>query len=359
MPITTVVGGQYGSEGKGKVAHHLACDLSAAAVIRVGGPNAGHTSIDVHGKAHALQQLPVAALLDDVVCLIGPGSYVDPAILASEIDRFELDPARVCVDYRATVITEADRRAEAATGLGLKIGSTGSGTGEAVVRRVRRREQLGLGFEQLRPYVGDAVRVARDLLERGRRVVVEGTQGFGLSVLHSPHYPYATSRDTSAAAAVAEAGLSPLDVDDVTLVIRSYPIRVAGNSGPFDAEEVDWATVAREAGLAEPPLELTSVTRRVRRVARFDPEIVRGAIEVNRPTRIVMNHLDHVDALCAKGVLTERAASFVSGIARSIGRSIDLCGFGPAPEDLVACAVETPSMPADMHSMGLIDGRKR
>jgi len=64
-------------------------------------------------------------------------------------------------------------------------------------------------------------------------VIIEGTQGFGLSLLHAADYPYVTSRDTTAAAFVSEAGLSPLDVDDIVLVLRAFPIRVGGNSGPF------------------------------------------------------------------------------------------------------------------------------
>lgn len=349
MPVSVVVGGQYGSEGKGKVAHYVAHAHAAVAVIRVGGPNSGHTSIAASGERKVLQQLPVGALLDGVRCLIGPGSYVEPGILLSEMERLGLDQRRLCVDYRAFVISEADKLDERKVGLTERIGSTGSGTGASVVRRIGRTasESLAYGCDQLRPFVGDAVAEARALVAGGGKVVVEGTQGFGLSLLHSPHYPYVTSRDTSAAAALAEAGLSPLDVDDVTLVLRSFPIRVAGASGPFDAEEIDWETIGREAGLNEPPQELTSVTRRVRRVARFDPEIVRKAIAVNNPSRIVLNHLDHIDASCAKGCLSDRARDFVEQTQASIGRRIDLLGFGPNPGDLLK-----PGQNADQLSVG-------
>jgi adenylosuccinate synthase len=337
MPVTVVVGGQYGSEGKGKVAHFLAAEKQAAAVIRVGGPNSGHTSVGAGRGRQVLQQLPMAAFLDGVACLIGPGSYVDPALLLAEIARFDLDPARVCVDYRAMVVTEGDREQERGSGLGERIGSTCSGTGAAVARRVARggHDDLAVAVEELRPFVGDAVGRARALLGEGRRVVVEGTQGFGLSLLQSPHYPYVTSRDTTAAGAVSEAGLSPLDVDEVVLVLRAHPIRVAGDSGPFDAEEIDWETVAKEGGLAAPPEELSSVTRRVRRVARFDPTIVTKAIQANQPSQIVLNHLDYVDGRCAGGKLTARARDFVATIEAGIGRPVDLLGVGPEPGDLL------------------------
>ncbi len=337
MPITVVVGGQYGSEGKGKVVHRLAEEQEAAAVVRVGGPNSGHTSFDVNGDRHVLQQLPMAALLQQPTCLIGPGSYVNPAILLAEVDRLGLGPNRVRVDYRAFVVTEDDRSAERASGIGERIGSTCSGTGAAVARRVNRLSEsdLAFGCERLRPYVEDTVALARGLLDEHKRIAVEGTQGFGLSLLQSPHYPRVTSRDTSAASAVSESGLSPLDVDEVVLVLRSFPIRVAGNSGPFDAEEIDWETIAREGELAEPPRELTSVTQRLRRVARFDSTIVGKAIQANRPSRIVLNHLDHVDARCASGTISERGRRFIADVEAGIGQRIDLVGIGPRPGDLV------------------------
>ena len=338
MPVSVVVGGQYGSEGKGKVAHHVARERDAAAVIRVGGPNSGHTSFSRNDEREILQHLPVAALLEEVLCLIGPGSYIDPEVLLTEVERLGLDRSRLCVDYRAFVIGEGDRAAEHDAGLAQRIGSTGSGTGAALARRIGRStdSSLAFGCESLRPFVGDAVATARELLRKGRRIVVEGTQGFGLSLLHSPHYPFVTSRDTGAAAALAEAGLSPLNVDEVAMVLRAFPIRVAGASGPFDAEEVDWETIAREAGLTEAPQELTSVTRRPRRVARFDPGIVRKAIEVNNPSRVVLNHLDHVDAHCASGLISERARDFVTWAETAVGRRFDLLGFGPRPGDLTA-----------------------
>ena len=85
------------------------------------------------------------------------------------------------------------------------------------------------------------------------RVVIEGTQGFGLSVLHGGYYPKATSRDTTAAGFLAEAGLSPLDVDDVTLVVRAHPIRVAGEFGTVRqaGRTTTWPEIARAAGLPD------------------------------------------------------------------------------------------------------------
>jgi Adenylosuccinate synthetase len=105
------------------------------------------------------------------------------------------------------------------------------------------------------------------------------------SLLHSPHFPRTTSRDTTAAGALAETGLSPFDVENIVLVLRSFQIRVAGDSGPFGGTEIDCKTLTRESGSPTPVLERTSVTDKVRRVARFDPVIVREAIAA---TELVM-----------------------------------------------------------------------
>jgi len=169
----------------------------------------------------------------------------------------------------------------------------------------------------------------REALNRDQLIVIEGSQGFGLSLLHGGYYPKATSRDTTAAAFVGEAGLSPRDVKDVTLVFRAYPIRVAGNSGPLKGE-TSWAEIARAAGLPADYRELTTATRKVRRVGTFDPELVRRAIEVNNPTRIVMNHFDYVDSGVREGQFRDRAVKFLEKVEASIERRVDWMGTGPA-----------------------------
>jgi adenylosuccinate synthase len=251
--------------------------------------------------------------------------------LVAEIDQTRLDPGRLVIDERAFVITAEDREAESRSGLVETIGSTGSGTGAAVQRRVGRR--VGTARVQdvveLREYIADSTPLLRRLLRQGERVILEGTQGFGLSLLHSHDYPFVTSRDTTAAGVVSEAGLSPLDVDQIVLVLRAFPIRVGGRSGPLP-DEVNWETLTAEGGHEQPLEEFTSVTGRLRRVAHFDAEIVRQAIAVNIPSMIAMNHVDYVDADCvALGGLTEKARKFVADVSSAIDAPIDLVGIGP------------------------------
>jgi adenylosuccinate synthase len=332
MPVTVVVGGQFGGEGKGKVAHFLAQETKASIAVRVGGSNSGHTVIDSSGSPIIFRHLPTAALLPDVTCVLGAGSYINPDILLQEVFRIGLSPHKLLIDPNAMIVTQRELDEERNSSLRQSIASTLSGTGAAVSRRISR--ELSATFakdeKRLEPFIRPVVPLMREHLKAGRRIIIEGTQGFGLSLLHSEYYPFVTSRDTTAAAFVSEAGLSPLDVDDVVLVLRAFPIRVGGNSGPLPSE-IDWDAITSESGQQTSILEHTSVTRTVRRVARFDPDIVRQAIMGNQPTRIVLNHLDYVDVLCRqKRALTQKTAAFVIDLETLIEKQIDYIGFGPA-----------------------------
>jgi len=332
MPVTVVVGGQFGSEGKGKVAYLLAKEMGATAAVRVGGPNSGHTVVTPDGESLVLRQLPTAAILPDTVCVLAAGSYVIPDLLLQEVEETSVTADRLIIDPHAVVITDADLRTEKTGLLRRDIGSTESGTGAAVIKRISRGFNVDLAEndKKLNRFVRPVSPFLRELIARNDRIVVEGTQGFGLSVLHSNYFPYVTSRDTTAAGFVCEAGLSPFDVDDIVLVLRAFPIRVGGNSGTLP-NETTWDSVTRESDSETPIVEYTSVTKRVRRVARFDSEIVLRAITVNQPTRIVLNHIDYVDATCRRSdSLTERAERFIAQVEADINARVDFFGCGPA-----------------------------
>lgn len=333
MPVTVIVGGQFGSEGKGKVACEFARMRSATVAVRTGGSNSGHTVIDRDGTPRVFRHLPTSAILDDVICVIGSGTYLDVEVLLREIAEINFPLDRLLIDENAVIISEKHKENEKASGLIESIGSTGSGTGAALVERIQRGGSVIFAKDDprlSRQCLGHSRQFLRQRLNRNERIILEGTQGFGLSVLHSSDYPNVTSRDTTAAAFVSEAGVSPLDVDEVVLVIRAFPIRVAGDSGPLPSE-VNWETVTKESGSTTPIVERTSVTGKIRRVGRFDPAIVRAAIEANAPTQIALNHLDYIDASTEKTrLLTEEAARFVACVELGIGCSIDFYGFGAA-----------------------------
>ena len=336
MPVSIVVGGQFGSEGKGKVALEIVRRAAEpVTMVRVGGPNSGHTAYDRAGRKYVLRQLPAGCIDRDVDVVLPAGSYIDVKVLMAEIVQLGYPPERIRINSQARLITDQHKQWETVSKLEGSIGSTGSGVGAAVMASVARgAENLDLQSYQaadhpeLEPYVCDTSDYLRHHLSRGNRVVVEGTQGFGLSLLEGGYWPKATSRSTTAAGALAEAGLSPVDVDDVTMVIRSFPIRVAGNSGPLTGETT-WEAIARKAGGKNELHEYTTVTKRLRRVGHFDAEVVKQGLAVNCPTRLVLNHLDYIGSQEDLGDSTSNVSGFIRRVEKDIDRRVDWLGFSP------------------------------
>jgi adenylosuccinate synthase len=333
MPISVVVGGQFGSEGKGKVSLHIALRPDVAAVVRVGGTNSGHTAVGPDGTTWALRQLPASILAPNTIAVLPAGAIIDPEIFFREVRDLGLGPDRVYVSKYATLIAAIDKAAELSSGLTDQIGSTGSGTGAALMRRMLRRAGepiLAQHCADLAPFLKDTDAFMSALLSSGKRIVIEGSQGFGLSLLHGGYYPNSTSRDTTAGTFVGEAGLSPRDVDDIVLVIRTYPIRVAGASGPL-LGEMSWDVIARRSGRPLDFHEKTTATHKIRRVGQFDPVLVRRAIQVNQPNSIVVNHFDYVDRGVRERKFNSDALTFLSEVVeKPIGRTVDLLGISPS-----------------------------
>ena len=201
MPVSVVVGGQFGSEGKGKVALEIARRSSApVAVVRVGGPNSGHTAHDRAGRKRVLRQLPAGCIDRDVDVILPAGSCIDVDVLKSEIEDLDYPRERIRISGHARIITDQHKQWEAEAGLSRAIGSTGSGVGAAVMASVARgagnfelKSFEAVDHPALEPCICDTSTHLRGLLNTGCRVIVEGTQGFGLSLLEGGFWPKATS----------------------------------------------------------------------------------------------------------------------------------------------------------------------
>jgi adenylosuccinate synthase len=279
--------------------------------------------------------MPAACVDGNVDVVFPAGSYLDVDVLIQEIAALDYPHDRILVSPRAQIVTEQHKLWEAEAALGTSIGSTGSGVGAAVMALAAREAQNfpltavhAQDHDLLRPFVREAETsvVLNDLLERGERVVVEGSQGFGLSLLDGGYWPKATARSTTAAAALAEVGVSPRHVDDITMVIRSYPIRVAGASGPL-AGQTTWTEIARRAQTTLDLREYTTVTGKLRRVGEFDPILVKRALAANFPTRLVLNHLDYVGSLDSLSEPDSPVRRFVASVEQQLGRHVDWYGF--------------------------------
>lgn len=282
--LMIVVGGQFGSEAKGACAAALAARSDEPLVIRTGGPNAGHT-VWRDGMEYKLRQLPTAAVSNPRARLaIAAGSVVDPELVGKEIaetgtERF------VMIDEMATIL-EPEHLTRETQDFGLQNWSTQKGIGAARADRIMRRARV---WRDVAPSFGrttcsDVAHLAYTQLKADGDVILETAQGYGLG-LHSTYYPKVTSADCRAIDALAAVGLSPWAFPqgtfgsgphfelEVWVVLRPYPIRVAGESGPL-RNEVSW----QELRLPE---ERTTVTNKVRRVGLWDAALAEAAIRAN------------------------------------------------------------------------------
>lgn len=298
--VDVLVGGQFGSEGKGHVAAYLARQYDV--LMRVGGPNAGHTVSSETG-VYTYHQLPSGCRDTKALVLLGAGATLYVPDLLKEIEDCGLTPDRLAIDPQAMIIEGRDKEIEG--GLVTGIGSTGSGSGAASARKIMGRHdpstRLARDVNELKPFLCSTIELLEESYKRGRFVLLEGTQGSGLSIHHGV-YPYVTSRDTNVAGCLAEAGISPTRVRKVLMVVRPTPIRVEsprdGTSGPLK-HETNFAEVARLAKLDPDDLvanEKTSTTQRKRRVGWFDWELYRKSCAINAPTDIVLTFADYLNA---------------------------------------------------------------
>lgn len=334
--VTVVVGGQYGSEAKGATVARISRDLTDRdVVIRVAGPNAGHTGYSPGGREWKLRAVPVAAVVNDHCQLhIGAGSEVDPLVLASEVTALE-DAGipisnRLTIHPAASILLPRHIAEESGNGIVGRIGSTGKGIGAVRAERIMRTAQTA-----------DELYKPHQLSEDGPfdlrsvdRVIIEGTQGYGLG-LHTKQYPQVTSSDCRAIDFLAMAGVSPWSVDvarlQVLVVARCFPIRVAGNSGPL-LNETSW----EELGLPE---ERTTVTNKVRRVGGWDDELLREAVAANggggwgSDVQLVITMLDQKfpkDAgVSSQDQLSTEAIDWLSEVQDDMETDISYVGTSP------------------------------
>ena len=349
MPATIVVGGQYGSEGKGKVVALLARAVDSPWLVRCGGPNSGHT-VTIAGKDVIMRQVPSCTEPHAATFCIAAGCVVDESVLLREVEMLSIERDKIIVDPRAALVTQEDREAESRD-LGY-IGSTCSGTGAALRRRMSRYRDVPLVKDsdaiRHRCRVESVAPLLHNVHEDGGSIIIEGTQGFALSLLHGPDYPFVTSRDTTAAGFAAEVGLSPRHVDNVVMVIRTFPIRVGGTSGPF-ANEISWDEIRAISGAPEVVPEYTSVTKRLRRVARFDLDAVKLACKYNRPTGLALMGLDRLD-YANTGVtelteLTADARQFLNELELDTGVPVQFIGTGFGTFDVVTAPIKSRHAP--------------
>lgn len=331
--IDVIVGGQYGSEGKGHVAYHISPEYDY--LLRVGGPNAGHKVVWDSGRVYTHNQLPSGARAGNAHLLIGPGATLDVRRLTNEIADCSVEVDRLTVDGNAMIIEDQDIATE--RGLVGAIGSTGKGGGAAAARRILRGDDVRFARDvhELHPYVGDVAAILERAYARGERILLEGTQGTGLSLFQGT-FPYVTSRDTTVSGCLAEAGVAPTRVRRVIMVCRTYPIRVGSPSGATSGpmgQVLSWAEIARRSGLNPRELRKTergSISGTRRRVAEFDWTQLRRAAVLNDPTDIALTFADYISADNRDArrfeQLTRETIHFIEEVERVAAAPVTLIG---------------------------------
>jgi adenylosuccinate synthase len=330
-----VAGGQWGDEGKGKIIAYLALHDKPKIVARAGvGPNAGHT-VFYNGKKFGLRQVPCGFVYEKARLLIGPGVLVNPTVLIEEIGVTGVED-RIGVDQRCTVIEpqhiEQDKTSDH---LKDKIGTTGTGCGPANVARVNRTAKLAGEVPALKRFLADVPKEVNDSINRGNLVLIEGSQGFALSLIHGT-YPYVTSKDTTASTLAADVGVGPTKVDHVMLVFKAYVSRVG--AGPFPTEISQ--EKAEEMGI----VEFGTVTGRRRRIGTFDFDLAKRSAMINGATQLTITCLDRLFK-GASGVkkwkeLPDEAKKFVKKIEEEVGVPVTIISTGSELHDVIDMRAE-------------------
>jgi adenylosuccinate synthase len=328
MPCTVIVGAFWGDEGKGKIISYLALKDKLDFCVRTGSVNAAHT-VWREGKRYALHMVPAAFLHQKCRLLIGAGANVHVARFLEEVELTKVKD-RVGVDQHASIIEEK-HSVQDKTSAHLKgLGTTGWGVGPALEERARRTAKLAKDIPELQPYLADVATEINEGMDAGKKVLLEGTQGFMLSLFYGT-YPYVTGRDTGAAAICSEAGVGPTRVDDVLIVYKSFITRVG--AGPLPGE------ITKEEAKERGWFETAAGTGRDRRSASFNFELARKNAKINGATQAAVTKLDCMFPEC-KGAqkfedLSKDAKQFIKEVENRTGIPVVLIGTGPEALDII------------------------
>ena len=330
MPCSVIVGAFWGDEGKGKIISYLALKDNLDFCVRTGSVNAAHTILYENTK-YALHMVPAAFINPKTRLLVAAGSNVHIGQFFKELELTKVDPKRVGIDQNASIIEQKHSNQDKASAVNKGIGTTGWGVGPAIEERVRRTAKLAKDMTELKPFVCDQIQEVNDGLDQGKSVLLEGTQGFMLSLFLGGGYPYVTSRDTGASAIASEAGVGPTRVDDVIIVFKSFITRVG--AGPLPGE------ISKEDALKRGWFEVAAGTGRERRSAPFNFELAKKTAKINGATQAALTKLDVIYPAC-QGVrkfedLPTEAKEFIKEVEARTGIPVTLIGTGPGALDLI------------------------
>jgi adenylosuccinate synthase len=337
MPVTAVVGAQWGDEAKGKMVDMLS-EKAKYAVRYSGGDNAGHTVVNPFGE-FKLKLMPCGVFYKDTMSVIGNGVVLNPATLFAEIEELndrDIDTSRLLISDRTNIIMpyhilldglEEKSRGDRAIGTmhkGIgpaytdKVTRTGIRAGDlldkneflakltavleyknTLITKVFNAEPLSLNEiyeqyceygERMKPFICDTTRILADAAARNEAILLEGAQGFLLDPDFGT-YPYATSSSPVAAGACLGSGISPSKLTHVIGVFKSYQTRVGAGPMPTELKDKIGDQIREWAN------EYGTVSGRPRRCGWFDAVAARYSFRVNGFTSLAITRVDVLDRL--------------------------------------------------------------
>jgi adenylosuccinate synthase len=353
--FNAVVDGQWGSCGKGLIAGYLGQRYGVEVASTNNLPNAGHTVVLEDETRFISKILPVTSYLNTqeqrVQSYIGAGAGFFLEQLFKEMKECGVAPEDVRIHPRAMVVTEEHAAMERGSKGTKHIASTMQGSGAVRAEKIMRGANVKLArdFPELRSMIAeDWIFEVNGKLD-GAMWLHEGSQGFSLGMNHGSHYPQCTSRECTTTRELMDMGLPHDCVGDVYLVVRPFPIRVGnvvengqevGYSGDAypGQEEMTWAQIKEFANYpADFDLhEMTTVTKRLRRVFSFSMDQALRASTVNGATKIALNFANYLDYSCFQTNGTDvtelptKVRAFIDSIESSLNLPVTIVGTGPA-----------------------------
>lgn len=321
--VNMIIDGSFGSTGKGLIASRIAMDNDCDIAISTLSPNSGHTFYK-NNKKFVTRLFPVVGIINDTTKIhFASSAVLDLNLFFKEIEMFNIDINRISIDPNVAIISESDKLKELEKGGIEKIASTQSGTGSARASKILRTNILAKNIDQLNELI--VLKPIDSYLDRGMRVMVETGQGIDLGLNHNQFYPYVSSKDVIPASILGDVGVHPSYMGNCMLTFRTYPIRVGnimrdgvevGNSGPCwsDQYEMKWT----DLGISP---EITSVTKRERRIMSFSERQYHNSIRLVKPTHIFLNFANYI--------LPEHISMF-----NDLRPKPNFIGTGPRPQDV-------------------------
>lgn len=328
--VDLVIDLQFGSTGKGLIAGYLAEKNGYDTVINANMPNAGHTYINAEGRKWMHKVLPNGIVSPNLKrVMLGAGSVFSINRLMEEIEMSKdllHDKVAILIHPMATVLDEeAHKKAE--VGIATSIGSTGQGSMAAMVEKLQRDPTNNtIVARDVAQYDGRIAQYVCTVEEwdmalmASERILAEGAQGFSLS-LNQEFYPYCTSRDCTPARFLADMGIPLPMLNKVIGTARCHPIRVGGTSGGHypDQEELTWEQ------LGQTP-ELTTVTKKIRRVFSFSFIQMQKAMWTCQPDEVFLNFCNYLEPAGWQDIVHQIE---VAAESRYCDAKVKYFGFGP------------------------------